>query len=294
MTLSIIAKGAKAPDNAPVFGNIVHTDSLKFALRATSKQNAFDLSNNEVDFLVQNGASFNQHGFTNSSNTGGSIVLDSTCQFIDMHDYSVQGVISAKIKMNSGVAFAADYHNSNGCDTFLGLVRNGSTLEFKNFFGAATPDGAGITFTGSPAGASSIQIPASHFTVSTDNVMNLKPIFIATSLKVDPSKNSQGSLDIYIKSQKNEAAYSFQFALNNPSDMQFAPAKKRATFVNATPNLVHIGGLVNDPWNNGDSKSIKEIRIDSRYFTAGEIEEQYQATKKWLLAEGAVDISHWR
>ena len=86
MTLSIIAKGAKAPDNAPVFGNLVYTDSLQFALRATSKQNAFDLSDNEVDFLVQNGASFNQNGLSNNSNTGGSVVLDNTCQFIDMFD----------------------------------------------------------------------------------------------------------------------------------------------------------------------------------------------------------------
>lgn len=294
MTLSIIAKGAKAPDNAPVFGNLVYTDSLQFALRATSKQNAFDLSDNEVDFLVQNGASFNQNGLSNNSNTGGSVVLDNTCQFIDMYDYSVQSVVSGKIKMNSGIALVADYHNSNGCDTFLGLVRNGATLNFNNFFGAASPAGTGMTFSGGATGASNVQIPASHFVVNGDNTMTVKPAFIATSLKVDPSNGNQGSLDIYIKSLKSEAAYSFQFPLGNPDDFQFSPAKKRATFGNTPPNLVHVGGLVDDPWNNGDSKSIKEIRIDSRYFTADEIEEQYQATKKWLLAEGIVDISHWR
>ena len=294
MTLSIIAKGAKAPDNAPVFGNLVYTDSLRFALRATSKQNAFDLSDYETDFLIQSGASFNKNGLSNTSNTGGALVLSSTCQFIDMYDYSVIGVIAGEIKAGSGISFVADYHNSNGCDTFLGLVRTGANLSFNSFFGAATPANGGITFSGATSGASYVQIPTNHFIINGDTTMTLKPVFIATSLKVDPNNNGQGSLDVYVKSQKSEAAYSFQFPLGNPDDFQFSPAKKRATFGSTSPNLVHVGGLVDDPWNNGDSKSIKEIRIDSRYFTAGEIEEQYQATKKWLLAEGAVDISHWR
>ena len=38
----------------------------------------------------------------------------------------------------------------------------------------------------------------------------------------------------------------------------------------------------------------KEALFYGNCLTPQEIEDQYQATKKWLLAEGAVNISHWR
>ena len=53
-------------------------------------------------------------------------------------------------------------------------------------------------------------------------------------------------------------------------------------------------GYLNDLFDKGTFKHIKEVRFDGAELTSAQIEDQYQATKKWLLAEGVVDISHWR
>lgn len=296
MTLSIITKGSAAPAYAPVFGNLVHTGNLKFAIRANSKANFFDLSDEEHTLnvlpntkLLLTPKGINTFGAGNDGLNTGIQVTDLLATQLD--DHTLMGVISIpslSIGVNIISAWAfGDYISATayrGIGVFLRVVPNGdstaSVLLRAGFSGA-------LKTTGAVAG-SFIDVP--YLTnVPLTSLTDVKPMFFMARQKTLSGTNY---LDVKILSSNLATT-----TTNTTNDLSGAAKASVLASAGISPRPIKIGSAyasnaIDDSLST--AIDIKEARLDSVALTDQQIEDQYQATKKWLLAEGVLDISHWR
>ena len=273
----------------------VHTENMVFCLGVTNSDDFIDLSERH-HALEKNGtvllstAGLDIDGL-NGVAAGGLTVPDLTLRAYQ--DYTLMAVISAKnIMLDSAehnVVFIGDYKTGNA-STLVGVksVASGDTrkLVFRVVYGASNRS--------NPASASNlisdVDVPASLIVDNGDGTVNITTSLIVASLSSSESDNA-GSICFYLPSYQLEAM----------TDRAFAAADEKRVFTVEGKSLAQSSGLnpvtigfVHDTFSSATHKTIKTARIDAVSLTAQQIEDQYQATKSLLLAEGAVDISHWR
>ncbi len=292
MGLSVIARGATAPTHAPVFSNLVHTQNLEFCLRANSTLNAFDLSDKNRAVSAPVGAGvYTQNGLS-VNGLGGVNVPD--LRMAEYTNYTLMGVFftGADIDysaVSNPIVLAGDWRGTgagrNASTTIVVEKAADTNPEIRVYFGSKDRNNADRALNFSRIRG----LPATHF-VKTGNMVRLKPMFVAASIFINTTTNT-GRTSLYLKSEQSNELIGNVFNPNSVPNMFLAADKLAQQPLGVEPFRV---GYLNDTFDKGTFKHIKEVRFDSAELTSAQIEDQYQATKKWLLAEGVVDISHWR
>lgn len=296
MTLSIITKGSAAPAYAPVFGNLVHTGNLKFAVRANSKNNFFDLSDEEhtlnvlpdTKMLLAN-KGIDIFGGGNAGTSQGIQALGLLATQVS--DYTILGVIaSPKIAVSdqtTNLWLLGDFvatASYSGLGLFLRSTVNGDgtyNITLRGCFG-------GRHKTTGVNGGAFVDVAYLQNIPSLSN-NDVKPMFVVARQRI---AGGTTYMDVKILSSNLENSNT-----NTNYDMSGAGKAQILSDLGITPRPLKIGGCYAASASDDSifrSINIKECRFDGVALTDQQIEDQYQATKKWLLAEGAIDISHWR
>lgn len=288
MTLSIIAKGAIAPVNAPVFGNLVHTDNMLFAMRASSSSNAFDLSDNEQSILLNNpeNITYSQNGVLYPRQSYGTV---DSINLTALNSYTLSAVITEATFTGGSIALGNWNSASNLAKTFLSLRKDSNTkISLIASFAATNVAGT------SQNSYEQIYDITDQFTISNGVATLNKPIYTAAVICNGTSADSS-YVKLFLSSFQAAAVVTNQYTNNSSNTYQFDAAKKTAV-MSATPLCIGDVPIANGLWTEDTAEKvrIKEVRVDNTYLTDAQIEDQYQATKKWLIAEGAVDVSSWR
>jgi hypothetical protein len=283
MGLNIIARGGVAPMNAPVFGNLLHTDAMRLALRPTSSNNAFDLSVDEWPLNVNGSPLFTPNGMLISGSGG---LEAAGLKLADKNSYTILAVLSASNlsltdNNNKNIAVTGDYLPGNASSMLYVLPSGGVPAVSMTFGGYNTTTSAVANATRSAA------IPSSYITNNSDGTYNIKPIFIAAHLSID--SGDSGAQRIFIPSTQAAPLYENVFSVS-ATPTKFDRTSKALGQAGGVQNVkigYYTGGTV------ASNKTIKCSRVDSVALTQQQIQDQYQSTKKWLAAEGVLNIAHW-
>ena len=289
MGLSVTARGANAPAHAPIYSAMLHTDSMLFAIAPTSSHNAFDLSDHYRPTTISGSPVFTERGMRiaglgglavpsvqpatiNSYTMMGVIFLDnvrstlSTSSAVLMGDFDGASDVATNASGVLSLDFASD--GLPQCRAFFGAKNRNSAASFN--FGRNTP------------------LPTSHFSNAGDN-FTIRPIFIAATIDIT-SNPTASTTAVYFKSHQVEQVNGSLFNATTVENDFYAASKLQQQPNGAKPLSV---GFVSNNYDDPTTKNIAFARFDSRALSSQEIEDQYQVIKKWLLAEGVVDISHW-
>lgn len=284
MGLNIIARGGVAPVSAPVYGHLLNTGAMRLAFRPTSENNAFDLSNDEHTLTKSGSPLYTPAGMLVSGNGGVEV---SGLQFLTLDSYTILAVVSASnLKLtddnNKGIAILGDYVSGNS-STMLYIETYNSVSTIRVVFGGYN------TTTNAVANSNrTFAVPSAYIVSNSDGTYNIKPIFIAAH--IDLSNGDSGAQRIFIPSTQVAPVYENIFSVSGAA-AKFGKTAKALGQVN-TAQSVKIGYSANGV-GTASSKTIKCARVDSVALTQQQIIDQYQATKKWLTAEGVLNISHW-
>lgn len=294
MSFSIIAKGAKAPVGAPIYGNLVNTENMVFCTRPRGFNSLIDLSDNEhsLSFKDPNSisATVNQYGL--NVNTVKDYVVINTLDMKDLQDYTISGVFSANGILFSYVptgriGILSDYASSNVSHMLTTTIQN-EVLRFRFFFGGANKANPSVA----DNQYRQIDLTTSNVLVAdkSGGTHHIKPTYFAVSLFADYA-NDLCRIRIYLPSFQSSAMHSSDIALSSLSS-DLRPSAKKAVPIVTPRNLVF--GSTEEEFDTGaSSKSIPELRIDSVELTHEQILAQYEETKKSLALEGVLDIAHW-
>ncbi|NHC02314.1 hypothetical protein G9F31_00755 [Acinetobacter sp. 187] len=294
MSLSIISKTAKAPVSAPVYGHLVHTDKMELCLRATNSGNFFDLSDQEQTLTprgIYNGVLDKTGIVTKGSGALGGIVVEGV-NLSEMREYTAITVIKIDQLVGSNQALnlwaVGDW---SGALQVAGMGLFGR-IDFYN--GVWTQRLRGSLW-GKNTDGTLLNAFREVVLAQQAGVAGVMPnfehqwMFIVHRISYNPTLTNKWSQSVIVKSMN------LQSTVSSSADFSPEARKQLAVAEGKTLPPALIGSVYSRAHEDSTDHTIhiKELRIDSTALTDQQIEDQYQATKKWLKAEGAVDISKW-
>lgn len=295
MSFSVVVKGSKAPADSPIFGRLTNTENMVFCTRPRGIKSLIDLSDSEHALTFRNPnnilATVNQSGLHVDA-VKDYINID-TLDMRNLQSYTISGVFSANDILlsdatKSRISILSDYATNNVSHMLATTVQS-NILRLRFFFGGA-----------SKANPNTADNQYRQIDLTTDNILvadasggthHIKPTYFAASVLAD-TVNDLCRIRIYLPSFQSSAMYTSDIALSSLS-ADLRPVAKKAVAKADARNLVFCGSQ--DAFDSGASKkSVLELRIDSAELLHAQLLEQYEETKKSLLAENVIDISHWR
>jgi hypothetical protein len=282
MTLSVTLKNSNAPSSAPVAGRVVHTDNMQVLVRANNPINFFDLSNNYHALTKVNDATLIETNGIVANGDGGVNVVGLSEHLYN--NFTLSGVFSTETDTAS-VSAVAQWLGGNYNGTGLGMglfvretVSGTSTLTIRAAFYYRTAAGTvGSQFVDLVIGTGLAARPAMpyHYVAMTQ------------------TSNTDGSatLTLYVPSF---SATPVVATVVPGDDKRFYASSRQLNFAGSFPSMQIAAVPLSSVLDNTAHKArVKEFRFDSVALTTQQINDQYQQTKKWLQADGVVNVSGW-
>lgn len=294
MSLSILAKGAQAPMTAPVFGHLTHTDKMKLCVRSTNSVNFFDLSDYEhpLELAADKKLLLTESGMKSYGGAGNGGAIVKGLYSTDIDSFTVMAVVQAKPKPQPTrpmfVWVLGDFHSPSiysGIGLLLCTVWNSSKSDWELivrgcFGGKLKSTGANIvTF---------VDIVIDRKTGTSAVIPDFNPPLIFATAKIDV--NTESVLTVSIPSLGLESSTKI-------STIDYSGvARKDVQVSNNYQNkeLKILGSYSTSALDTiEDQITVKEVRLDNVALSSQQIQDQYQATKAWLKAEGLININQW-
>lgn len=283
MTLSVTLRNSNAPSNAPVAGRVVHTENLQALVRANNPLNFFDLSDEQRTLTKVNDATLTTPQGIVANGDGGVIVQGLNEALLD--NFTLSGVFSTQTNAASGsVAWQWLGGNYNGTGLGMGLFSRetvtGATSTLMIRAGFYSRNSSGVA-----------QSRFIDFTIGTGLPLRPATPWCYVAMTQTAASDGNATLRLYVPSLSATPITQLITPANNEN---YHSAARRLNFAGVFPNMqiaaVPLSGGLDS---NAHLAQVKEFRFDSAALTAQQISDQYQETKKWLAADGVVDVSTW-
>lgn len=280
MTFQVTLRNATAPNYAPVTGAIPYKANLQLAVRANNSINFFDMSDAQRTLTKISTATLITSDGIVASGADGIIVsgLDESIY----NNFTLMGCFAVQAN-SAAIPAVANWlgGNYNAVGEGMGLfVRETGT-------GTTTMTARAVFYYRKADGTEASEIL--DIVLGTGTARRNVPYHYYAMTQTS-NTDGTATLTFYIPSF---TATPVTVTVVSGDDKRFYASSRRLNFA-SIPNF-QIGSVpISSTLDAPEHKSaVKEILFYSTALTAQQVADQYAATKKWLAADGVVNVSGW-